>query len=212
MYNKTRGFSIVELLIVIVVLGILASVTLVTYSGIQKRAQNVKTISAASHYLNLLEIYHIDNKAYPAMPDPSIVDMCLGTVYTVDPIYGPDCVVTSPNGKKASATDQFYAYTNSDSLPEPSTVGYSNGPVLVRGVRLSFLSNQRLDGEPQQWWLTYVLAGTPARGACGVGEVAYGNWNGGFSTNMTMVEPANGLQGDPIGGSAIQCRVPLIVS
>ena len=36
---KVRGFTIVELLIVIVVIAILASITIVAFNGIQARAQ-----------------------------------------------------------------------------------------------------------------------------------------------------------------------------
>lgn len=36
--KQTDGFTIVELLVVIVVIGILASITIVSYSGIRERA------------------------------------------------------------------------------------------------------------------------------------------------------------------------------
>jgi prepilin-type N-terminal cleavage/methylation domain-containing protein len=40
--NKQAGFTIVELLIVIVVIGILAALTVVAYSGVQNRANTTK--------------------------------------------------------------------------------------------------------------------------------------------------------------------------
>jgi type IV pilus assembly protein PilA len=45
-HKKQTGFTIVELLIVIVVIGILAAITVVAYSGIQQRARDAKIASA----------------------------------------------------------------------------------------------------------------------------------------------------------------------
>lgn len=42
MFKNKNGFTIVELLIVIVVIGILAAITIVAYNGIQNRAQDTK--------------------------------------------------------------------------------------------------------------------------------------------------------------------------
>ncbi|MEO7904514.1 MAG: prepilin-type N-terminal cleavage/methylation domain-containing protein [Candidatus Saccharimonadales bacterium] len=43
--RKKDGFTIVELLIVIVVIGILATITIVSYNGVQKRANDTKRVS-----------------------------------------------------------------------------------------------------------------------------------------------------------------------
>ena len=62
----SHGFTIVELLIVIVVIGILAAISIVAYNGIAAKArdaqreQDVKTIAKA------LEMYYTDNGYYPA--------------------------------------------------------------------------------------------------------------------------------------------------
>ncbi|RYF29318.1 MAG: prepilin-type N-terminal cleavage/methylation domain-containing protein [Chloroflexi bacterium] len=40
--SSKSGFTIVELLIVIVVIGILAAITIVAFNGVQKRAQQSK--------------------------------------------------------------------------------------------------------------------------------------------------------------------------
>ncbi|OYX13988.1 MAG: hypothetical protein B7Z16_15000 [Algoriphagus sp. 32-45-6] len=64
---KTRspGFTIVELLIVVVVIAILAAITIVSFNGISARATNTKIVSAAKSYATLLEMYRQELGEYP---------------------------------------------------------------------------------------------------------------------------------------------------
>jgi len=73
--QKQGGFTIVELLIVIVVIGILAAITIVAFNGIQNRANNLKVISIVESYTTALKIYAADHGAYPTMTS------CLGVGY-----------------------------------------------------------------------------------------------------------------------------------
>lgn len=59
-YKKQHGFTIVELLIVIVVIGILAAITIVAYSGVQERAESTKTIAQAEAYVKGLKLWEVD--------------------------------------------------------------------------------------------------------------------------------------------------------
>jgi general secretion pathway protein G len=63
--RRQTGFTIVELLIVIVVIGILAAITIVAYNGIQKRANDVAVQSDLAQISKLYEIYYADNSVYP---------------------------------------------------------------------------------------------------------------------------------------------------
>ncbi len=60
-----RGFTIVELLIVIVVIGILAAITIVAYNGIQQRAKNNAITSTVVGYVKALSLYAADTGTYP---------------------------------------------------------------------------------------------------------------------------------------------------
>ncbi len=64
---RQKGFTIVELLIVIVVIGILAAITIVAYNGIQNRAYNGTVQQDLGSIAKKLEIYKIDNNGlYPS--------------------------------------------------------------------------------------------------------------------------------------------------
>lgn len=63
--NKQSGFTIVELLIVIVVIAILAAITIVAYNGIQVRARDTQRAADATNILKSLEAYKAINNVYP---------------------------------------------------------------------------------------------------------------------------------------------------
>ena len=63
--TKERGFTIVELLIVIVVIAILAAIVIVAYTGIQDRARYTQKRSDIETLQKLVESYAAQNGQYP---------------------------------------------------------------------------------------------------------------------------------------------------
>lgn len=62
---RNKGFTIVELLIVIVVIGILAAITIVAFNGVQARATFAKHQSQLSTINKAIQLYYADNGTYP---------------------------------------------------------------------------------------------------------------------------------------------------
>jgi general secretion pathway protein G len=65
--NKNDGFTIVELLIVIVIIGILATLVIVTFTGIQQRARNTKRQTDVNAVSSHLEAYNANTGMYPTL-------------------------------------------------------------------------------------------------------------------------------------------------
>ena len=65
-HQKTSGFTIVELLVVIVVIGILAALSIVSYTGITQRAATVTLKSDLKNSSTQLALYNTTNGIYPA--------------------------------------------------------------------------------------------------------------------------------------------------
>ena len=122
-----HGFTIVELLIVVVVIAILAAITIVSYNGIQTQAVNSKTSGALSQWVKMLTMYKTDNGRWPN------AWTCLGEGYPSAPAFasantgecratGTDGVIRSPAFEAA-----MRPYASGAMLPTPSFVMASNG-------------------------------------------------------------------------------------
>lgn len=66
MKQKVHGFTIVELLVVIVVLAILAAITTVAFRGVSERAADAKQLVAVEQFMKKIHLYKTEHGKYPA--------------------------------------------------------------------------------------------------------------------------------------------------
>jgi len=117
--SKQSGFTIVELLIVIVVIAILAAITIVSYNGITSRANSTSAQAAANIVLKKAEAFNAETGAYPAIPK-DLTEAAADKSYSMTgTVFAIGTGGTSPNFTAAPTTAPaspstviFYACTN----------------------------------------------------------------------------------------------------
>ena len=117
MFKNKPGFTIVELLIVIVVIAILAAISIVAYNGIQNRARVGQVSSELSQAAKKIMLWQVDNSgSYPtSLSDAGVADK--------DPIvfqYTSNNTV-NPATYCLTATYGSIMYRISNSSPQPQS-------------------------------------------------------------------------------------------
>jgi len=137
MHKTKSGFTIVELLIVIVVIGILAAITVVSYNSVQQRANNTRRIAAAKDWQKLIVAYTAQNGAYPATTLNN--HSCLGTGYPTDFDTNADEDCFTTGNIKHPYPSINSAYATIAKLPQypPDKLDSNNGPGgITAGISL----------------------------------------------------------------------------
>lgn len=111
-----KGFTIVELLIVIVVIGILAALVLNTFSGVQRRARDTERQTDINSVATQLEVYYNDNGKYPTVANITTDTWVQAELKGIDinALRAPGATANSFAGSAATNKDQ-YGY-----VPTPS--------------------------------------------------------------------------------------------
>jgi len=128
---KQKGFTIVELLIVIVVIGILAAITIVAYNGIQTRAENTKTINAVSQWAKALQLYKAEKGNYPT------VHSCLGDTSTYADSHNGRCWGLSGDGTwfvNSTFLSQMSEFIGNYPSPSSKDINAATGGSQYRGA------------------------------------------------------------------------------
>jgi prepilin-type N-terminal cleavage/methylation domain-containing protein len=74
MYKKDKGFTLIEMLVVVAVIGLLASLILVGLSDFRTRGRDTRRIADIKEVQNGLEVYYMKNGAYPTGTGWSVLE------------------------------------------------------------------------------------------------------------------------------------------
>ena len=67
-HKRKYSFTLIEMLIVIVIIGILAAALVPRLQSVQSRARDTKRKTDLSQIVTAMEIYRVDNGKYPSIP------------------------------------------------------------------------------------------------------------------------------------------------
>jgi len=188
MSSKNSGFTIVELLIVIVVVAILAAITVVAYGGIQQRSGNVSRIAEVNKIQKLVRSYvtvHGAAQFKSLLPAyPATMSICLGTGYK-------DVIPTAAVG----------CYVNGDTIYTLSSAAVDNALATIGKTTTSYPSFEHVV-PPDTWaqsapilrydtsnitYIDYMLEGTNAN--CSNGATNLGSnseWGPSTTCRLTL--------------------------
>lgn len=141
--RQQQGFTIVELLIVIVVIGILAAITIVAFNGIQDRTRTTAKVNDIKSLQKIVELYYAENGTYPNTGSSWRFQRSAGDSFIpgVVPKYASSLPSIS-DGPSNSGSNNTYIYMSNSAgtgyklmrLYQPSVPAaeYSNVPTAMR--------------------------------------------------------------------------------
>ncbi len=144
--NKSQGFTIVELLIVVVVIAILAAITIVSYNGITNRANASAAQSTAASLQKKIELFQADEGKYPF----ALSEMSTGTD-SGEAWYITNASITTSGANPTSSTGK----TRVKVAPCSNTGTAPTDSASTTGVRITWYDYQKASNQ-----LTNIDLGT----------------------------------------------------
>ncbi|HEY1085262.1 MAG TPA: prepilin-type N-terminal cleavage/methylation domain-containing protein [Candidatus Saccharimonadales bacterium] len=164
--EKQSGFTIVELLVVIVVIAILASISTVAFNGVQDSARSAKMLAAIDAYTKGVQIYKSTNGNFPnPTPGSNVTLACLGP-YPAKGVFGANSCVNG-NGTDAAFSNttlntQFSSVLGN--LPDVSDISIKSGGTEIRGI------SYNLTGATDEGFFIYYVPGQNQKCGRGVAQ------------------------------------------
>lgn len=136
-HHRQRGFTIVEIAIVVAIIGILAAITLVTFVQVQRQSRDDERNADIVTLKRALEHYYTDNGEYPATTG-SFTDWQVDSSTALVPFLVPkylQSIPLDPQGAGYTYANAYDTSTNRASWAYSILVKYETQPACLQVVR-----------------------------------------------------------------------------
>ena len=103
-----KGFTLVELMIVITIIAILATIAVVSFTRVQKQARDTKRKEDMRSIITALQAYYTEKTTYPVSVTPGAATTALAALR---PTY-ISVIPTAPTGSSGTNTNYMYVSDN----------------------------------------------------------------------------------------------------
>ena len=176
MIGKRSGFTVVELLIVIVVMGILAGLATIGYRNVQEKAAETDTKADASRIADMIELYFLKHNEFPStLADLGATNNSSNTVLTYQTTGSAYCLEaggTKPASKKFTLRDDagMREGTCTGWTPSSGTIAAAPGKPTVSTSSVTssaFTANWASVSGATSYSVRYGTSSTPTNVASG---------------------------------------------
>jgi len=118
--NSDSGFTIVEIIVITLIIGVLLTILLLTYSGIQVRQRNTARITDIKLIQANLETFYAQSGFYPTLAELNDSSWTTSNLKQVEPtqLHDPSAKSNTPRFSDTPKPDEFsYQPTSSSGTP-----------------------------------------------------------------------------------------------
>jgi prepilin-type N-terminal cleavage/methylation domain-containing protein len=176
-----KGFTMIELMVVVAIIGILATLILASLGGAKAKTRDARRLSDIKEFQGALENYFAEHGHYP-------YTNCAGTNSWTSfdsPAYSPNQVCDTMGGPGLTVTQFFAPYIAQ--LKDPKNLGGDSGYLYINQGTIGYCilfwrTPENLKNFPSSYFNPARCSGTDANGQCignpnniYVGEGPYAN-------------------------------------